>query len=138
MGYLLDTNAWINLFASPNRLSESSRKVIANEDTLYLATISLIEVCQKVATGQLEFDIPIQKWIELATPPETIQLLPIDAKIAQEAYEKAIINPANGKPHKDPADLIIAATGNLSRHTIVTSDKILLSCPGLKTLSTRN
>ena len=99
--------------------------------------MSIVEVCQKNSVGKLTFRSPLNDWIEAATPPRLINVLPITSAIAQQAYTLNLTHPKTGNPHRDPADLLIAATAQVHNLTIVTSDEVLLSSDLLRTLSTR-
>lgn len=46
MTYLLDTNAWIQLFSSSASIPQNVRRTLAAENKLALAGISMIELCQ--------------------------------------------------------------------------------------------
>lgn len=137
MTYLLDTNAWIQLFSSSASIPQEIRRTLATESKLALAGISMIEVCQKASIGKLAFRTDLSKWIAAATPTNWIEILPISSEIAQQAYAQEIIHPKTGKPHKDPADLIISATAHVHELIVVTSDEVLLAASELRTLSTR-
>jgi PIN domain nuclease of toxin-antitoxin system len=137
MTYLLDTNAWIQLFSSSASIPQNVRRTLAAENKLALAGISMIEVCQKASLGKLTFRTSLPKWIAAATPTNWIDVLSISSAIAQRAYTQELIHPKTGKPHKDPADLIISATAHVHGLTVVTSDEVLLAASELRTLSTR-
>ena len=131
MMYLLDTNAWICLFNEPALLSLKSRSLLSTMSEVAVAAISLVEVCQKHASGKLEFSIPVANWLEKALPKHLIHLLPLTPSIAHEAY---CLGP---EFHRDPADRLIVATARIHNLTLVTSDKKLIQFKGVKTLSTR-
>lgn len=131
MKYLLDTNAWIHLFAEPYKLSPIIRATLGNEPVLGLSSMSLVEVCQKVSTGKLRFSLPVDEWIRTAMPKNRIRLLTINTQIAHEAYQ------LGDEFHKDPADRIITATARIHKLTLATSDRKLLDSPTLTTFSTR-
>ncbi|HIG31723.1 MAG TPA: type II toxin-antitoxin system VapC family toxin [Verrucomicrobiales bacterium] len=131
MTYLLDTNAWIHLFSLPTAISASARKALSTETEFALATISLVEVCQKEATGKLHFRSSLSHWLEKALPDNQVRLLAITPEIAREAYA---LGPGF---HKDPADRLIVATVRIHGLTLVTSDQKLIGFKGVNTLSTR-
>jgi PIN domain nuclease of toxin-antitoxin system len=64
-------------------------------------------------------------------PPSRLALQPLTAEIALRAYQW----PADF--HGDPADRLIAATADIGRLILVTSDEKLLERTDLQTLSTR-
>ena len=143
MRYLLDTCAWLDALFTPEKLSSRAADIVGNSELISLSAISLVEFTQKHANpkGELSdliIEMEVTSFLErIALPPEKIQVLPISPAIAASAY--ALPGPLlrKGKPHKDPADLIITATARHHNLTLLTSDRILLDYPHLKTLNSR-
>ncbi len=130
MKYILDTNAWLNLIQAPENLSPSSREIISALHHIALSPISIIEIAQKQTKGRLRLTAPLEEWVEKALLRQ-ITLLPITPQIACDAYRIPEF-------HGDPADRIISATARVHRLTLITSDKLILNHPEVKTLSTRS
>lgn len=131
MRYLLDTNAWLRWFHRPQEISAAVRQLLNAEQVVALSPMSVIEVAQKADKGRLILPLPVDVWVRQSLPAGRVRLLPISVDVALAAYTW----PADF--HGDPADRIIAATANLHRLTLVTSDDKLLARSDLKTLSTR-
>lgn len=132
MTYLLDTNAWIRLFRFPEKIRADVRRILAGERLFGLSTFSLIEVAQKNAEAPelLGLSVGIDVWFDFAVPESRIRLLPVTPRIAAKAYD------LGDDFHGDPADRIIVATGIIHNLTLVTSDKQLLKCKLIQSLST--
>ncbi len=131
MNFLLDTNVWLRLHHYPEEIRASVRSILCAESHLALSSFSLLEVSQKNASNKGPIlRIPIRQWFSIAIPQQ-IQVMDLSPEIAAAAYE------LGDDFHGDPADRIIAATSIVHRLTLVTSDKLLLAHPMLKTISTR-
>ena len=128
--FLLDTNAWIRLFARPGEIRPEVRRTLNNEQVLGLSPMSIVEVAQKAQKGRLLFSLPLDEWVANALPPDRLQLMSLTPEIALQSYRW----PADF--HGDPADRIIAATAKVHQMTLVTSDALLLGRPDLPTLAT--
>lgn len=53
--YLLDTCTWIDAFAAPQFLKPAVRKIIDQQSTIHVSSISLLEVARKEDKGDLVF-----------------------------------------------------------------------------------
>ncbi len=143
MKYLLDTCAWLDALLAPEKLSLQAREVFSSPERLTLSSISLIEFSRKAAYPRATEDdiilsVDPEKFLaHIALPPEKIKIQPITASIALAAYRLPDNLTFRGKPHKDPADLIIIATARLHGFTVLTSDRVLLDYPHLNTLNSR-
>jgi PIN domain nuclease of toxin-antitoxin system len=131
MRYLLDTNAWLHLFHTPQSLKQAILHLLGAESLLGLSTMSIVEVAQKHHKGKLILPLPLDQWVANSLPPGRVKILPLTCDIALRAYEW----PADF--HGDPADRIIAATAVVHRLTLVTSDEKLLARTDLPTLDSR-
>lgn len=129
--YLLDTCVWLDLRIVPGLILPKTLRLIRTEATLGLASISLVEVARKAASGALTLSAPTGQWLAGATPAEVIRLYQISVPIAAESYALP------GSFHKDPADRIIVATARHHDLTIITSDRRILAYPHVKSLASR-
>ena len=130
MNYMLDTCAWILLADSPGQVPEAAMGIALDltNAPLGLAAISPWEVAKKTALGKLGLSLPVRQWLEQATQPEGIEILPLTPEVALEsAY-------LPGDFHRDPADQIIVATARLHNLTLITSDRRILAYSHVKTL----
>ena len=128
---LLDTCAWLDAFAAPELLKPSVRKLLANEQFVYVSAISLLEVARKEAKGELVFGMAISKWFDAALLSKRIGVLEITPEIAIDATRLPSWR------HKDPADQIIVATARLHGLKIVTSDSKILKYRPVGSISSR-
>lgn len=131
MLYLLDTNAWLRWFHRPQEICSATRQLLNAAQVVALSPLSIVEVAQKAHKGKLILPLPVDVWVRQSLPTGRVKLLPLSVDIALAAYTW----PADF--HGDPADRIIAATANVHKLTLVTSDEKLLARSDLQTLSTR-
>lgn len=129
-GYLLDTNVWLRVFGPIELLSPKVRKLVASTRPLHLASISLWEVVMAVDRGRVDLRMTTGQWFRIALPEHRIRILHLTPEIALEVERLA------DRMHGDPADRIIAATANVHRMTLLTSDKTLLAFEGVSTIDT--
>lgn len=129
--FLLDTCAWLDAFAAPELLKPAVTKRIQAERTLFVATISLLEVARKEARGELIFGMPLAVWFQRALPAGRVNLIELSSEIAVDATRLP------GWPHKDPADQIIVATARIHQLEILTSDGKILSYPHVRSTASR-
>jgi len=138
-GYLLDTCAWIDALLAPERLTEEARDFIGGPEPLALSSISLLELARKEAKGDITLRMPIGDWFDqIALPPGKIRVLPITPEIAIDATRlpEPFVN-RQGKPHKDPSDQIIVATARCHNCVILTSDRLILDFPHVRSIASR-
>lgn len=130
MRYLLDTNAWLRWFHRPQEICAVTRQLLNAEPLVALSPMSIIEVAQKAHQGKLILPLPVDVWVRQSLPAGRVKVLPLSVDVALASYAW----PADF--HGDPADRIIAATANVHRLILVTSDEKLLARGDLQTLST--
>ena len=128
--YLLDTSAWILLVDAPQRLPRTVLRVAQDlgNAPLGLSAISVWEVARKTALGKLQLSLPVRQWLQQATQPAGIEILPLTPEVA---LESAFLP---GDFHRDPADQIIVATARLSNAVLVTGDRPVRDYPYVRTL----
>jgi PIN domain nuclease of toxin-antitoxin system len=133
MIYLFDTNAWLWVTESPEKISPATARILgAHRGPVGLSSVSFWEVCLKVRKGKLPLSLPtLDDWLKITLRPGAIRLLPLDAAIARLSTELP------GTFHDDPADRFIVATALHLNLTIVTSDEKILAYPHVKSLDTR-
>jgi len=130
-GYLLDTCAWLDAFNAPQMLRADVLDLVSQQSMFHLADITLLEVARKVEVGDLILATPIERWFEMALPPQRSFVLPITTQIAIESS----LLPAPF--HKDPADRLIVATARIHGLTVITSDLKILGYPHVASLPSR-
>jgi PIN domain nuclease of toxin-antitoxin system len=124
---LLDTHIWIWSLQNPDKLSRQVMAAIEHEaNDLLLSPMSLFEAAGLLRKQRLSFENG------LAGLREALAASRI--KEAALTFEIAARAGALDVEHRDPADLIIAATALESAATLVTADRRLRTVPGLDVL----
>lgn len=132
MSYLLDTHVWIWTQESPDAIGEKARSILeTTTDQLCVASVSSLEIARLIAGGLLTLKGSLDRWIRAATDSIEARSIPLDHRIAIEAYRLP------GRFHKDPADRILVATARLDDLTLVTADERILSYRSVRTLAAR-
>jgi PIN domain nuclease of toxin-antitoxin system len=129
--FLLDTCAWIDAFSAPELLKPSIRKLINAQRLIHVASISLLEVARKEASGQLIFGMPLADWFRIALPRNRVKVIELSPEISIDATRLPAWE------HKDPGDRIVVATARSHRLAVLTSDGRILAYPHVKCLATR-
>ena len=121
---LLDTHAWVWWVTNQGRLDARTRarlNALPADARPYLSDISLWEVALLVDRKRLRFELPLRQWLEDASHPRTVRVLPITPPIAAETAEL----PASFR--RDPADRIIVATSRVLDIPLITHDRAILT-----------
>ncbi len=119
---LLDTHAWVWWLRRDPRLSDASIEQLdafEYDDRPRLADISLWEVAMLVQSKRLQLDAPLRDWLEIASHPRTVRVVPISAAIASETT-------ALSRTLRDPADRLIVATSRILGSPLLTYDRVIL------------
>jgi PIN domain nuclease of toxin-antitoxin system len=120
---LLDTCAVIWL-CEGERLARPAIELLKAADEAgqptYISTISAWEVGQLASCGRVQLLITPQRWFTRLFEAKGVQL----AEMSAEVLIAASFLP--GKPPRDPADRIIAATARDLGATLITRDRALL------------
>ncbi len=122
---LLDTNVLIFDALYPEKLSKAAKKILNSELEFSCADISLLELSMLIAKKRIPVDIEPKKFIEAVLASRKIKVLPITPDIAVRSQSL-------GVKHKDPADLLIAATAICHGICVLSADEVFKSIPGLK------
>ena len=127
---LLDTCTLIFDALTPERLSPAALAALERGEgasALACADISLWEIAMLIAKGRLAPGTDTREFCRLVLAARGIRVLPITPEIAARSVE---LDLAQG----DPADRLIAATCITHDAALVTADRKLQDCEGLKTL----
>ena len=122
MAPVLDTHAWLWWLRRDERLGLDvldSLDALPADDRPYVSDISLWEVAMLVERRRLELTEPLAEWLETASHPRTVRVVPISVAIAVETTTLS-------KAVKDPADRIIVATSRTLRAPLLTHDRAIL------------
>ena len=127
MNLLLDTCALIALACG--KLTPRARQALLAAPEANLSPVTVWELAIKVKSGKLKLPDPPVVWVEQLVVRHGLFLLVSDLK-------PALLCTAADLPliHRDPFDRVLVATA-LARHlTILTSDELIPTYPGIKTL----
>ncbi len=132
LSYLLDTHVLLWWFADGAGLSRRQRRILdtaAPESPLLVSDISLWEVATLAGLHRVELDLPLRTWLERATAPPLVRVLPITPAIAAET------NALPSSFHRDPADRILVATARVHGATLLTRDERIVDAELVRTIS---
>jgi PIN domain nuclease of toxin-antitoxin system len=121
---LLDTHIILWARLEPDRLG--GRVAAALEDTdneLWFSPVSVWEMLLLAQRGRIDVKGDVYKWVDrmVADMNEAV----LNRHVAAQSRRVEV-------PHEDPADRFLAATANVYKLQLVTSDSKLQSVPGLK------
>jgi len=120
---LLDTHIWLWWLLGDGTLSSMERKALdrlASKGKLAISWVSVWETEMLDRKGRIRLAPGFQSWIEQATKPEIVTVLPADiAVVIAQRHLPEIFHP-------DPADRLIAATSVLSGYPLATHDQRIL------------
>ena len=92
---------------------------LPSADRPLVSDISLWEVAMLVGGRRLELTEPLREWLETASHPRTVRVVPISAAIAAETATLT-------RTLRDPADRIIVATSRMLDAALLTHDRQIL------------
>jgi len=125
MNLLLDSCALIAL--ANNALPENAHAALESGAWAYVSSLSVWEIAIKVKSGKLSLPKPVEKWFIELCEEHDLQEIPFLADLACAAADLPLI-------HRDPFDRALIATAMERKLTLLTSDKIIPSYPGITTL----
>ena len=118
MRILVDTQCWLWMAASPDRLSRHARSlVLTTANELFLSTASAWEIAIKHALGKLVLPEAPQRYVPSRVDALRTWALPIDHS---HALRVATLPPH----HRDPFDRILVAQSQIEDLPILTADPI--------------
>jgi PIN domain nuclease of toxin-antitoxin system len=124
MSVVLDTHAWVWWVEGDNRLGRKTLRALdelpENERPI-LCDISIWEVATLLVVGRWNCQMPFETWLEKATHPRTVTVMPITTAVGLE------LTRLPPKPHKDPADRIIISTARALKLPLLTLDRRILA-----------
>lgn len=124
---LLDTHAWAWTAVADELLTRRAVRAISEADEIFISSVSLYEIGQKVRLGKWPEMEPVVDRIWDVLEQQGTIVVPLDAEMAVEAA-------GDPWPHRDPFDRLIAATARHLGATMVTADRMLASAPGIRVL----
>lgn len=121
MRILLDTQSWLWMASSPERLSERARALVeTNDNELYLSVASAWEMAIKHALGKLRLPEPPARYVPSRLDTLRVEALPIELIHALQVA-------ALPRHHRDPFDRLLIAQAQLEGLRILTSDAAFAS-----------
>ena len=117
MRLLLDTQAWIWMLASPNRLSTSSRALLTTPDSeIILSAASVWEMAIKHSIGKLTLPEAPETYIQRLIEESGTTALPI-------YHRHAALVATLPRHHNDPFDRLLIAQAMVESIPIMTADR---------------
>jgi PIN domain nuclease of toxin-antitoxin system len=117
---LLDTHIWLWWLLGQEELGPKDRlrlqALVAAGTPPAISSISLWEAQTLVSKGRLPLSLPLNRWLPLATAPETVRVVPLDTDVI------LAVNELPASFHGDPADRIIVATARAHGLPLLTRD----------------
>lgn len=120
--YLIDTQIFIWLAESPEKISTVGKSIIASDAKLFFSTASIWEMAIKVKTGKLVLEQQLEDFIDTAFSKHRIELLPVSVVAIYYTQQLEL-------HHKDPFDRILVAQASVLNIPIVSSDEIFDQYP---------
>ena len=118
MRILLDTQCWLWMAASPEKLSPRARALVrTTEHELYLSAASAWEIAIKHALGKLR--LPQPPSVTCRPAVETLRTLPLP--IDQSHALRVAVLPSH---HRDPFDRLLVAQAQIEDLPILTADPV--------------
>jgi len=114
---LLDTQVWLWMLASPERLSRKSRTLVASAGTeLVLSAASAWEIAIKHGLGRLQLPEAPGAYIPRLMESTGISSLPVH-------HRHALHVATLPQHHRDPFDRLLVAQAQLEQLAILTADR---------------
>ena len=120
---LLDTHIWLWWLLGDGALTPAERNTLdklAAERRIAISWVTVWETEMLERKGRVSLAPNFQSWIEQATIPEIVTVLPVDIDLvfAQRKLPESF--------HGDPADRLIATTSLLSGYSLATYDRKII------------
>jgi len=128
---VLDTHVWVWWVSEAAELPPRVKKVIdrnADENTIYVSSVSAWEVALLVKKGRLRLTMSAEDWIAQCEALPVLKFVPVDNRIVV----RAVFLP--GPLHNDPADRVIISTALHLGARLVTKDAKLRRYAHVETL----
>ena len=118
MRLLLDTQSWLWLQASPDRLNQQAFKLLGDPTVeLLLSAASSWEIAIKYARGKLPLPLAPAEYV-----PDRMRLSGVAALPVTHSHALHVANLPHH--HRDPFDRLLIAQAQLDGLTILTADKV--------------
>ncbi len=119
--YIIDTHAILWYLRDSDELSKKARKIIDNEEQIFISIATLWEIAIKHSIGKLDLEFSISQ-IENLCAEKNISILPIKAAHLDELEKLP-------NHHNDPFDRLIICQARTEDLSIITRDTIIPKYP---------
>lgn len=117
MRILLDTQTWLWMQASPDRLNDDALALVGDSNhELLLSAASSWEIAIKVALGKLALPISPAVYVPDRMRSGGVAALPV-------THPHALAVAALPRHHRDPFDRLLVAQAQLENLTLLTADR---------------
>lgn len=127
MKILLDTCSVIFVAQDPKRLSKTARDLLADaSNVVFTSVVTAGELACLADRKRIVLPQHWKTWFRDCVDRNGWNLLPLTMDVMEEAYSLP------GPIHRDPVDRILIATGRIEDMTIITTDRLILGYPHVK------
>lgn len=125
---ILDTHIWIWWVDENAKLLPENLAIIQAHQAsgLGISVISCWEIAKLVEKNKLNFDCPVEEWLELALSYSGVRLLELSIPIILQSTNLTGF-------HADPADQIIVATAKVYNSSLLIQDRKILDYSDVQT-----
>ena len=117
MRLLIDTHCWLWWLGAPERLRDSSRRLIANHDNEVLfSAASSWEIAIKIALGKLHLPSPVEQYVPDRLARNAMGALPVEHIHALRVATLPL-------HHGDPFDRLLVAQCQVENLPLLTADR---------------
>ncbi len=132
MDLLLDTHVWVWATEDPDRFGPHTLDLLENDkSSLYVSTISSLEIARLIAVGRLELKGALSAWVGESIAALQSRSLEVSHDVAIGAYALP------GEFHRDPADRVLVSTARCHDLRLLTADERILQYPSVKSQDVR-
>lgn len=131
MRLLLDTHIWLWARLTPTHLGKRLSRTLEDEaHELWLSPLSVWEAQVLAEKGRISLAPTAEDWIALALSKVPMKEAAITLEVAWATQQIRL-------SHRDPVDILLAATARALDLTLVTADQHLLEGKGYRVLPNR-
>lgn len=125
MNLLLDTCALLALSGQAGKLSRPASRALNAPDQVYVSAVTAWEIAIKAKSGKLRLEIPPNEWFQQTLERYYLSEIPLQTSLLCDAAELPLL-------HRDPFDRVLVASAISRSLTILTSDRMIPTYPGVK------
>lgn len=127
MNVLLDTCALLALAGQAGKLTRAAVRVMDAAEGAIASPITAWEIAIKAKCGKLSLGITPENWFCQALERYQLIEAPLSIQLPCAAADLPLI-------HRDPFDRVLIATALERKLTLLTSDRIIPTYPGISTI----